>query len=487
MRPEETTGNVRSNFKMNRVARPLSPVRLPTEKIHFAALVAFLVLVFLMGGGSRYDIQSLVILRPLAILFIGYALISLQLTQLKSIRMPLILLAGLSSIMIIQLIPLPPEIWSLFPGRAIFAHIGELVGTEQLWRPLTLSPSRTLNSLLSLSIPFAALLLFQLQHRRYYPGILWIIVGLGVTSALLGLFQLGTSSQSALYLYEITNRGAPVGLFSNRNHHAIFLASLFPLVMNSLWLTRRDENYRSVLLLFVIAFVLFISPLLLAMGSRAGLGLMLVGLAIGAATLARHQSTIGAFLVRPAGKVAAAALLLAILVIFYFAFANSRSLAFDRFFDSSLSEGSRSEFLPYILRLTEIYFPVGSGFGTFEFVYRAIEAPELVRYSYLNQAHNDGLQILIEAGIAGLAVALIFLLWFIKRLVAAGRFFYVGEDFHTVARGTRIAYIATFSALIILLGSVMDYPLRTPSIMAYFAILCAWIANSQNSDNAEHG
>ena len=400
-------------------------MRLPTEKIHFAALVAFLVLVFLMGGGSRYDIQSLVILRPLAILFIGYALISLQLTQLKSIRMPLILLAGLSSIMIIQLIPLPPEIWSLFPGRAIFAHIGELVGTEQLWRPLTLSPSRTLN------------------------------------------------------------RGAPVGLFSNRNHHAIFLASLFPLVMNSLWLTRRDENYRSVLLLFVIAFVLFISPLLLAMGSRAGLGLMLVGLAIGAATLARHQSTIGAFLVRPAGKVAAAALLLAILVIFYFAFANSRSLAFDRFFDSSLSEGSRSEFLPYILRLTEIYFPVGSGFGTFEFVYRAIEAPELVRYSYLNQAHNDGLQILIEAGIAGLAVALIFLLWFIKRLVAAGRFFYVGEDFHTVARGTRIAYIATFSALIILLGSVMDYPLRTPSIMAYFAILCAWIANSQNSDNAE--
>lgn len=461
---------------MNRTIRPGPLAKLGNEKFRFGAIVIFLVLVFLLGGGSRYDIQSLVLLRPLAILFIGYALILLRWEQIKRGGMPLLLLALLALLMVVQLVPLPPGLWSALPGREIFARIGELIGAEKLWRPLSLSPSRTLNSLLSLSVPFAAFLLFLVQDKSRYNSILWTIFGLATLSAILGLLQLSGPDQSKFYLYAITNNGSPVGLFANRNHHAIFLASLFPLALNAPLFAESGNSKKNILLLFSVAFVLFIAPLILAMGSRAGLGLTLAGLSIGVVILIKQQSGLRAILAKPLTKISLIALLFCIGAILYFAFTNSKSLAFDRLFGADIVEGSRYETFPYLIQLLWSYFPFGSGFGTFEFVYKAIEPIQLVRYSYLNQAHSDGIQIVIEAGIAGAAIVLAFLAWFAKRIYAAMKFFISRRDFSLGSRRKKLGYTATISVLIILVGSIMDYPLRVPSMMAYFAILCAWIS-----------
>jgi len=107
----------------------------------FYAFVAFMTLVFSMGGSSRDDVQSLVILRPLAVLFGAFALTCRTREHWKGRLFPLYIAIALLVLMILQSIPLPPSIWTELPGRKIFADIADLAGIEQPWRPLTLSPS----------------------------------------------------------------------------------------------------------------------------------------------------------------------------------------------------------------------------------------------------------------------------------------------------------------------------------------------------------
>src|SRR3546814_1346825 len=73
--------------------------------------VFFLMAVFLMGGGARADIQSLIILRPLAAICMGIAVWGLRREQIAAVRAPLLLAAMVPLIMILQLVPLPPAIW----------------------------------------------------------------------------------------------------------------------------------------------------------------------------------------------------------------------------------------------------------------------------------------------------------------------------------------------------------------------------------------
>src|SRR3546814_16690937 len=47
------------------------------------------------------------------------------------------------------------------------------------------------------------------------------------------------------------------------------------------------------------------------------------------------------------------------------------------------------------------HWPVGAGMGTFRPVFDAAERLEFVRPSYANRAHNDYLEYLLEAGVAG--------------------------------------------------------------------------------------
>ena len=51
------------------------------------------------------------------------------------------------------------------------------------------------------------------------------------------------------------------------------------------------------------------------------------------------------------------------------------------------------------------YAPFGGGFGSFEAAYKIVEPVNLLSLQYLNHAHNDYLELAIEAGLPGLALA----------------------------------------------------------------------------------
>src|SRR5690606_3895673 len=184
-----------------------------------------MVIVFFTGGSSRDDAQSLVFLRPLAILFSAYALTRMDREAWKGRTFPLAIALALAGLMVLQLIPLPPQIWTALSGRQVFANIADLAGITQPWRPLTLSPSRTLNSLFSLAIPITAMMLYlNLDGPRRKQAVAVIII-LACISALWAAFQLTGSARGPLYTYNITNNGSAVGLFANRNHQAVLLAA----------------------------------------------------------------------------------------------------------------------------------------------------------------------------------------------------------------------------------------------------------------------
>src|SRR3546814_13881261 len=107
--------------------------------------------------------------------------------------------------MALQLVPLPPDIWHGLPGRSTIVAIDRLVGQAELWRPLSLTPSQTLNALLAMTVPLAALFLAAQMTTDEYPPLITAVVVIACASAVLGLLQILSGPSRPAYLYRIAN------------------------------------------------------------------------------------------------------------------------------------------------------------------------------------------------------------------------------------------------------------------------------------------
>jgi len=444
---------------------------LQEDRSKFIALFLFLAATFLLGGGSRDDILSLVFLRPLAIFFAAYALSVASPGDLKSLGMPLWLLLALLLLMIVQLVPLPPRLWADLPGREAYDAATAAAGLGDVWRPLSLSPSKTINSIFALTVPVAALMLFAVQSRKYLRPALLVILAMGLGTCLWGLLQLMGSATGPLYLYRITNAGLPVGLFANRNHQGTFLAALIPLVAYIVATASSHRGGNLEKLGAVLAALLFV-PAILLTGSRAGILSLLIALCCAvvvflASDPVRSASTGAKPVMRRVGAVAAGLALVAAIVAAV-ALWFGRALAIERLLTTDHVEDLRRQLLPVLLDMSGSFFPAGAGFGAFEHVYDRFEPLWLLKEQYLNQAHNDWLQLLIEGGLPAALILLVFLMWLARQLLR------LRETPNAAARSLRIAALSFIA--IIGFASIFDYPLRIPSIMAVFAIFCAILA-----------
>ncbi|NCP43411.1 MAG: O-antigen ligase family protein [Sphingomonadales bacterium] len=441
----------------------------------FYAFTAFLTLVFFTGGSSRDDVQSLVFLRPLAVLFGAYALTCMDREAWKGRIFPLYIALALAGLMIFQLIPLPPQIWTALSGRQIFADIADLAGIEQPWRSLTLSPSRTLNSLFSLAIPVSAMMLYlNLDEQRREQAIAVIITLAGI-SAVWAAFQLTGSARSSLYLYNITNNGSAVGLFANRNHQAVLMAATIVILG---WYAASHvvaAKLAAVKFSASIAAIFALVPLIFITGSRAGLILMAPALVasmiliyFGRYTIESQRFIQSSQLTKKRLTSRQTILLSTITLVVAMAALSiyfARSLAFDRLFGRGHAEELRSQLVPILTKMMGDYFPWGSGFGSFEYVYRIYEPQELLNPSYLNQAHNDWLQFPIEGGFPAILIAGAASSW------GAAQIFRLAKNWRSSRHKKYTVIMAAMVMLLLLAGSIGDYPLRTPLLIAVFAVM----------------
>ncbi|WP_417620893.1 O-antigen ligase family protein [Parasphingorhabdus sp.] len=446
-----------------------------SERGRFAAFTIFIFVVFFMGGGSRDDIESLVILRPVAVLFCAYALTGINKDQLKRLGLPFALLVLLMMLMLAQLVPLPFSVWSQLPQREIYIEIAKVAEMGEFSRPLSLSPSKTWNSLFSLFVPLAAMLLFAIQSAKYQRAIIFVLMGAGLVSAAFGFLQVVGPDDSIFFLYKVTNVGQPVGLFANQNHHALVLVCT--LVMLGWFMSRLpfdDPSTKWKLLLSILSLMALI-PLIFVAGSRAGLLLGAAALVtvfyLFSRSIAVASTPLGGLhrigskgihkVIWAVGAMGSI-FMIALAVVF------SRSAALDQLVSQSPLEGLRAKLLPVLIDMSWAYFPFGSGFGSFERVYPQFEKMELLNPRYLNQAHNDWLQIVIEGGLPATILVLVLLIWLARKtaLVVKNR-----------ARNSHAREVmALFIILACIVASLVDYPMRVPSVMLLFSVSCAILA-----------
>jgi O-antigen ligase len=117
------------------------------------------------------------------------------------------------------------------------------------------------------------------------------------------------------------------------------------------------------------------------------------------------------------------------------------------------------------------YSPIGSGLGTFQQAYQPFETKGSPSRAIVNHAHNDYLELWLEGGwLALLLIGVGVLAWGRRGLQLWRRSPEPGTSQSWSNLLTRAAWLAASLALI---HSALDYPLRTTSLSAVFAIVAA--------------
>jgi O-antigen ligase len=437
------------------------------SRAHLCGLGLMLALAFTIGGASRDAFAFHLAVNAAAFALLAWRLIDPHWGALPdAARLPLAGYGAFVLIALLQLIPLPPAIWSSLPGRAGIVDGYALTDLPLPWLPISLTPASTFEALLGLLPPIAVFVAASSISWRDRHALLALTVGgAAAASVFLGIAQVLTGKDSALYLYEITNSGLPVGFFANVNHQAIFLLMCAPLlaVQTGRLVQARESTANETgaaacagLFLIVLGFGVAMA------GSVAGWLLATPVLLFCAASFARRLPNWFRPVVVSATGVAALAMGVVVM--------SSPLLADKGVGLNANSRGgeTRLETAAPTIEAIQDSFPLGTGPGSFEAVFPGYEDPADVRPIFMNHAHNDWLELVLEAGLAGMLLAAGGVVWFIVQLLRVW----------TPGAGgiRRLQRVASISLGVLLLHSVVDYPLRTPAVACVAALLLALLA-----------
>lgn len=432
------------------------------------SFAAFLAVCALCGGTYSGKAETLLVLMPVSALYLTYALMVLTSDQSRDLRLPVMALTAWALCMAIQLIPLPPSLWYSLPGRAMFRDTLALAQVADVWRPISLSPDSTLSCLIAL-LPITAAVIgvggLDIEQRKAIPLAI-IVIAFG--SAVFGIAQMTIDPFGLHIAYHLDHGGLPIGLFSNRNHQALLFAIAIPSIR--VWLLMRHPAVSfpgQVWLAGAMAGFMFV--MVLATGSRSGFLLALVGV-VASYLIGPKQSRMAA---KPRATIATMVVGLAIvLAVSAWFYAQGRTESISRLGGiADLTREERFRTAPEIFNIAREFFPFGSGFGTFDQAYRIFEPDWSLQLTYLNQAHNDFLDLAMTGGLPALLAVATFVLWWLQR----GRQVMWTGDSEPIELLT-LSRLGWLIVLLLLLASLTDYPLRTPMMGVVFAIACVLLA-----------
>ena len=200
----------------------------------------------------------------------------------------------------------------------------------------------------------------------------------------------------------------------------------------------------------------------------------MVGLAGAAALLYRGNFTGGdrRFVTRAAGAGAGVLVVLSAALLLF-----ARSASVDRLLADEQGGDLRFRAWPVVMDVARDYFPWGSGAGSFVTAFQIREPLELLKPTYFNHAHNDLLELYVTAGLPGLILLGVALTCFAFAAWSAWRKDPAAHGAAGVdARQARmLARTASLILVLIALASLVDYPLRTPSIAAFAMLQWLWL------------
>ena len=434
---------------------------------------AVLAAALLIGGGTHAGFLGDVALQLFAIPLLCIALwpaFDKESPRRKNARLALWVCGIAVLVSAIQLFPLPFDYWR--PGSAFLPQNADGISRVSGVHRVSLTPEASWFAALSLTVPlsiFAASVQLGLRDRL---RLCLLVACIGAASLALGFLQVAQGPDSSLRFYEITNPTEAVGFFANRNHFAALLNVTLVLAALWLWITaeaatswRVFEN-RSVLWLAAAAAFLVADTAGLAMArSRAGVAIAVLAL-LGIVLMTFRQG-------RPSergrggtrsGWLALAAAVFAVLFAVQFGLGSILSR-----FEGDPLEDARFALNRTTFKAALDSLPFGTGFGSFVRVYATAENSGDVFAAFANRAHNDAAELLLETGILGAALLLVFLVWYARRTYSV----WVVPQIQSDPLQTMLERAASLIAGLLLLHSLADYPLRTAALGAVFSFFCA--------------
>ena len=431
-----------------------------------SVLLGYLALCLVFGGAGREGRYFHGILQALAAIgLLGLTLSWPKRQKLVRLRTPIGLLAAMVLIALFQSIPLPPIVWQSIPGREEIVRNFVSLDLPLTSMPISLDVEATLSTL-GYALPplFVLVICNRIGGRRLKLVIPWAM-GLGaVGSVILGAAQVLTGDNSALYLYDSTNKGLPVGTFANVNHFANFLLITLPFTvflfrdLGKNW----QASDRSMAIMFLtIATLLHLFVGIIAAGSFA-IYIMSVPVLGFAYLCSRIQSDDSTGRLTPARRGATAIAILTVIATGLVLIGAGALGGVDHFL-------SRPEIWSTTWQAIQDHWLFGTGLGSYPAVIPLYEDPNAVTSTYLARAHNEYLQIFLEAGVPGVAVIVVAFAWLIQRARAIWR----DENKNSMIAFRKVAMI---SICVIVLHSFVDFPARSPAIGAFLALFVAIIS-----------
>jgi O-antigen ligase len=447
-----------------RKSRSLIRIKLSPDLLVAAC---FIVAAFLFGGGSRRELLSHIPLRLISLCAIGYAVWRATPYDRSQARPYVLSVLAIGGFITAQLIPLPPVLWASLPGRELYVEALQSVKLADQWRPISMAPDLTLNSLLALLPVLAAAMLFAPLDDKGRRALLNVLLGCLVISGLLSIIQVVSQS---FYFYAITSEGSAVGTFANRNHQALFLAIGIALILGR-WRLAGHNAAEPAQIVLVIGSAIVIFPLLVVAGSRAGLALGLLSFVLSIVLIMRvrrKERTRWKRFMIPAIAIGLASVALLIVM------ASTRQLAFQRIFETLSTTDLRTAYLPAMLRTAQEFFPVGVGFGTFDAIFRSFEPVALLSPDYMNHAHSEPIELVIEGGIVAAIILIAAMIWLIRRTIAL--FGTTGSSSHLI-----MAQTGVLGLILLSLSSLVDYPMRTSFLAVIGMLFITWVGDRKTS------
>jgi O-antigen ligase len=343
-----------------------------------------------------------------------------------------------------------------------FGTMAETAGVTGLPQTISLEPFATQVSALhffALALLLGATIVLLDSASRIRRMAILITV-FGFAYAFYAILQ---SVLSPLKIYGLYEAGAPFGSFVNRHNFAAYMEMTMALPLGLMFVGAVGKDKR---LLYVTGIALMGVALLLS-GSRGGLVAFVAEVIFLALLAAGMKSRSRLWL-----KLTLAALLLAAIVGGAIFVGGETSLT--RVAETAATQDvttGRSNIWQVTLRVIGSNMPFGAGFGAFGVAYTPHDS--MSGLERVEQAHNDYLQVLADAGIVGLLIGAFFL-W---------RLFLLGRDAVSIGNSYRrgIALGALAGIFAILVHSIFDFVLHTTAVSVLFLTLLAILIASRVS------
>jgi len=289
----------------------------------------------------------------------------------------------------------------------------------------------------------------------------------GLVVAVFAVLQ-GLAPNGRLYwIFSLEQGGLIYGPYVNHNHYAGLMEMLtpFPMVLAA---TRFTEGNRKIVAAGIAA--LMAASIFLS-GSRGGM-----------VALAAQMVALGVLLLRKRDggwrqPLMLGAFLAVVIVFLVWIGGNEvtrRFLSIHSETRQEITGGTRLTIDRDGVRMFLKKPLLGWGLGTFPIVYP--EFRSFYTTFFVNQAHNDYLQLLVETGLAGFAIAIWFLVLVFRG--AARKLKHLKKSDGTETASGALTVAALLGCVGILVHSFVDFNLQIPANAALFYVLCAIAATA---------